>query len=415
MIYFVILFCFFYVAVQFIFKQKIYRPSVLMLLVWGCVLTVHSFGAFNIPKASDGTISIIFFGLIAFVLGSTVAGLIKKRVVIGRYRFQTKQIRQSAFNVMIIIFFVLMLLPAFRAFSMLVRGASLYSIRYSLQGDILGTGVIAILFNYYCEPFLTFMIVYSVANVFSSTRKPKVMIATIIGLIFMTIISGGRFFILYFIGSLVIGFLLYRDTAKYASFSNGKVFRRVKWMILVAVVAIFAVTIIRGAQIAQTAYIYFSGGVPFLEHLNSSLVDRYTNGAATLYGFSRPIFVVFRKIGLMGLPAWLQNIENIFLAVDNPFFLAPGVLFNSFSTSFFAPYLDGGVVGVIVIYFILGYISEKAYRRIDRASEYTVAWYLLIALIIVLSFFRLVITHYSFALAFVYLFFMFKREKNSLE
>ena len=164
------------------------------------------------------------------------------------------------------------------------------------------------------------------------------------------------------------------------------------------------VSIIRGAHLWQTIYVYLCGGIPFLEYLNDTLASEHTYGAATLYGFLRPLFVILRKIGICDLPIWLQNVEQLFLSVDNPYYIAPGILFNSFSTSFFAPYLDGGIVGVCVVYLLLGIISESIYKRVRLDNEYIVSWFILIALVVVFSFFRLVITHYSFALAFVYLF-----------
>ena len=405
MIYFLIAICIFYVTIQLMTGNRIYRPAVMLMALWGVVLVVYSIGAFYLPKVSVDTYLIILIGLLAFVVGSEIAKMVRKRVVIGRRRLFSKEINQVVYKILVLIFFAIMLLPAIRSLLLLVGGASLYTIRYSLQNDILGEGVIAILFNYFCEPFLTFLIVYAVANLFSENRKVRNIIFAIVGVVFMTLVSGGRFFILYLIGALGVAFLLYRKSINlWRLRENKKVLKRVKILIVIAIVAIVVVSIFRSAVIGQTIYVYLCGGIPFMEHLNETIVKGdYTGGAATLYGFSRPLFVVLRKVGICNLPVWLQNIESTFLLVDNPYYIAPGILFNSFSTGFFAPYLDGGVIGVGLIFFIMGYIAERVYKRVEINDEYKVSWFLLISLVVILSFFRLLVTHYSFALAFVYL------------
>jgi oligosaccharide repeat unit polymerase len=114
---------------------------------------------------------------------------------------------------------------------------------------------------------------------------------------------------------------------------------------------------------------------------------------------------------MINLPEWLQNTERIFLAIDEPYYIANRQIFNSFSTCFFAPYLDLGYCGVFIFFFIFGYISERLYKRVDLKNEYLVSCFFLVSLMIVLSFFRLLITHYSFALAFIYLFITHKKTK----
>lgn len=395
--------CVLYDVTQIICKENIYRPSLLFSLVWALVLTLYSFKLFDLPTINDGTILIICSGICAFFIGSFLSKNCHKRIVIANHELFNKTIKEYALIPMIVVFFMIMIIPVMRSIVLLISGSSLYTIRYSLQNDILGTGVITILFNYYCEPFLTFYTVYSVANLFSSNRKIRNLIISIVAIIFMTIVSGGRFFIFYLIGALGVCFMIYRKNIDYKRIQeNKKILKIAKLLITIATIIIVIITINRGSEIGETIYVYLCGGVPFLEHI-IELFNQRTNGAATLYGFLRPIFVIFRKVGICGFPTWLENIEKIFLSIDNPYYLAPGILFNSFSTSFFAPYLDGGIIGLSIFYLFLGFFCESVYKRLDITNEYSVSWFLLISLIIILSFFRLTITHYSFSLAFVYL------------
>lgn len=407
--------CLLYITIQSIMKEKIYKPAIMLAILWGIILFVYSFKAFQLPSVNSDTYIAILVGLLCFFVGSLVAKSLKLKIVINKRALYSRSIRKKVYKIMTIIFFVSMLLPFVRSMMFLLAGSSLYTIRYSLQNDILGSGIIAILFNYFCEPYLTFMIVYSIANLFSEKRNVKNLLATIIGIIFMIITTGGRFFILYFIGALIVALMVYRGSARSSSQKEeSKIVHIVKILIVVGIVGLIVVSLVRGTQLGETVYVYLCGGVPFFEHLNDSLIqNNHTYGAATTYGFVRPFFVILRKIGICNLPGWLQNIESIYLSVDDAYFLAPGILFNSFSTSFFAPYLDGGLAGIVFVYVLLGFISESVYRKVDRKNEYVIALFLLISLIVVLSFFRLLITHYSFALAFVYLYLMSKPVKNN--
>lgn len=416
MAYLIVIVCVIYIAVQLlIVKEKIYKPAIILAVLWGTVIFVYSFRKFQLPAVSNDIYTIILVGLLSFFVGSLIAKHCKIRLFIGTNTLHSRKIRHGVYRIMTCLFFIVMLLPFIRSVIFLLGDSSLYAIRYSLQNDILGSGLIAILFNYFCEPYLTFMIVYSIANLFSEKRNEKNLIVTIIGIIFMTVITGGRFFILYFIGALIVVLMIYKknsDTEKRKG--QPQIVHKIRALIIIGIVGIIAVSMVRGTKLEETAYVYLCGGVPFFEHLKVTLIEtRNTYGAATMYGFLRPFFVILRKIGICELPVWIQNIEKIYLDVDNAYFLTPQILFNSFSTSFFAPYLDGGFFGTVIVYTILGFISEKVYIKINKKNEYIIAYFLLIALIVELSFFRLLITHYSFALAFVYLYLMSKPVKNS--
>ncbi|BAK48508.1 glycosyltransferase involved in cell wall biogenesis [Clostridium sp. SY8519] len=414
LIYLIIGICVLYIIVQLIYKEKVYRPSVLFAVIWVVVLTMYSFRLYGLPEIENRTLIIIALGLCSFFVGTLVNKSSKKYLVVGARKFFEKEVREFALKPMVIAFFLIMFMPVVRSLLLLLSGASLYMIRYSMQNDVLGSGIIAILFNYYCEPFLTFYIVYSIANLFSPYRKNKNILLTIIGILFMTIVTGGRFFIFYFIGALAVCFLIYRRNIDFKSLrTNKKVLKTARILIIIAVTAIIAITITRGSEIGETIYVYFCGSVPFLEQMND-LFTQHTNGAGTFYGFLRPIFVIFRKFGICGFPGWLTNIESIFLKIDNPYYLVPGMLFNSFTTSFFAPYLDGGLFGVVIFYLVLGFFCEGVYKRLDLKNEYSVSWFLLISLIVMLSFFRLTITHYSFSLAFVYLVITHKQKREDV-
>lgn len=416
MLYLCIGFCVLYCLLELFLQERVYRPSFTLVAIWGLILIMHSFEAYGLPRCDERIYLIIFCSLVSFIIGSSVVKGSNRRIVINGKELFQKTLRRGTYKFLVIVFFVLMFIPLIKAGTLLIGGTSLYDIRYTFREDILGNGIIAIMFNYYCEPFLTCMIVCSVTNLFSENLNKKYILITLVGLIFMTIISGGRFFILYFIGALFIGILLYTQKSKASQFMFHRLHqKRARFLVIVAVIAIVVVSIVRGADIAQTSYVYLCGGLPFLDHLVTRFSSvGFTYGSATLYGFMRPLFVILRKIGICDFPAWMTLIQDLYLKIDQPYLLGEqSILFNSFSTAFLSPYLDGGFLGSILVFLILGAICESVYRRIDIRNEYIVSWFLLIELVVLLSFFRLTITHYSFALAFVYLFVVHKKTERN--
>lgn len=389
-------------------RKSIVDPAVLFATIW-CVLSgLSCLQLYGLTIPNDMVYWIVIGGVVSFWGGSIISYYSSFRIKIDAEPQKEKVVRPLMLQSFTILFFVLMIVPSVRAIIFLSSGISLYTIRYSQLNDVIGGGTSAILFNYFCEPFLVFMIVYSVANLFSKDRSVKTTILTILGIFLMTICTGGRFFILYYIGALVVGYLLYRK--RLFGKIEANVLKRVRLLALVGFVSILIVSSLRGAVVGQTAYIYSTGGLGFFEYLQTQFFDcDYTFGALTLNGFLRPFFVVFRKMGLGELPNFVENAENIFLMVDKPYFISSETPFNSFTTCFFAPFLDGGGMGVIVVFFVLGFLAEESYKNIQLDSTYKVSIYLLVALVVVLSFFRLLITHYSFALSFMYLLLCYER------
>jgi oligosaccharide repeat unit polymerase len=411
LIYFSIVISFLILATAYLRARTAASPSVLFPLLWMSILIIHSSGMYGIKLVDNKILSIIITGEFAFAVGSVLANRANFRIVIGKFDSQKNKVANTpVIKWMTIAFYLIMILPTVKAIGLLFSGNSLYSIRYALQNNILGDGVISILFNYFCEPYLVSLIVISVANLFSDHRQVSLSVITIIGIIVMTVVTGGRFFILYYLGSLIMCYLVYRKKIRSVRRNSSKLLRRTRLLIVAALFAILVVSIVRGSAIGQTLYVYSSGGLSFMERLLEKYNENttsYTYGSLTLNGLLRPLFVVLRKIGIASLPKFLQTAEEIFLYVDKPFYISNLILFNSFTTCFFAPYIDGGYIGVVIVFLFLGYVCESKYKNIELDYTYSVSQYLLWGLVIILSFFRLLITHYSFALAILYMLVLF--------
>ena len=397
--------CLFIAFIAYKRKNKIHNPLTLYLGTWALVFGLYTLNPYKLPSIHDTTYHIYIIGFIFFILGNLLVR--KKPNVVIQNKMRIENI--LFFKALIILMLVFMIIPAMKAIGLLLSGVDLYDIRYVHRDDILGKGIVAIAFVYFCEPFITFLIVYSVINMFIGQNKLKYILLSIVTLSLMTVITGGRFFVLYFIASMLIALFIFRESAV-----TKKITKYTVLLLGILILVLVVISIVRGSDIVRTMYVYLSGSIPFMEErLGVNVNLPHTLGLASLYGFIRPVFVVLRAFFSIPLPLPLQVIETVFLEDDAMFMLTPEIHYNSFVSIFYSMYLDGGLIGVAIGNFLLGLIARNVYEKLRNNDMYSLILYILIAIIFLLSFFRLLVCNYSYALSFIYLNFCFGRMRKS--
>ena len=381
-------------------EKKLYNPISLYMMVWGILFFVYNLGWYPLPQIQQSTYDIVIIGLLSFITASFATKIFYKPSLIKQ-----KKERGFLIKVFLIFFFVSMITPFLNGLRLLLGGVDLHDIRYVYHDDIVGTGIGAIIFVYFSEPFLVFYLIYAVANIYTSKHPVKPVLIAILGIFMMIVARGGRFYLLYFIFAILIAMLIYRK----AEISK-RVNRIVSTLAILGLVSVIAVTAIRGSDVGRTFYVYLSGSIPFLDHLlEENAGFPHTMGLYSLNGFIRPIFVVLRAFGIMELPVFMQFVEEISLQADEAYSIMPGELFNSFTTLFYSLFMDGGLIGVSIGNIVLAVVSMISYRKLEINNKASVVLYLLFAIILLLSFFRLLVSAYSYALAFFYVFICFKK------
>jgi len=384
-------------------EKKFYNPISLYMLVWGILFFVYNLGWYPLPQIKQSTYDIVITGLLSFIIASFITIIFYKPSHI-----KYKKERGFLIKAFLIFFFVSMIMPFLNGLRLLLGGADLHDIRYVYHDDIVGTGIGAIVFVYFSEPFLVFYLIYAVVNVFTSKNPIRPIILAMLGIFMMIVARGGRFYLLYFIFAILIAMLIYRK----AEISK-RVNRIVSTLAILGLVSVIAVTAIRGSDVGRTFYVYLSGSIPFLDHLlEENAGFPHTMGLYSLNGFIRPIFVVLRAFGIMELPIYMQFVEEISLQADEAYSIMPGELYNSFTTLFYSLFMDGGLIGVSIGNVILAIMSVVSFRKLDMHDKASVILFLLFAIILLLSFFRLLVSAYSYALAFFYVFICFKKTAN---
>lgn len=393
-----------FIIAFFAYKRHkvIYNPVSLYLGTWAFVFLLYLLNPYSLPQIKDDTYQIYFIAFASFLIGYWLKRKKSKKPI---YR----DLNKTIFTLLIGIMGICMIIPALKAMEFIISGADLYDIRYAHHDAIMGNGIISVAFVYFCEPFITFLIIYSVVNLFIGNRKKFYILLSVISLLLMTCITGGRFFVLYFIASIAINVLIFRKTSE-----AKQILKYSGLLMIMMVVSLIVISIIRGSDLVQTLFIYPSGCIPFMEERLSE-TNNLPNmfGLASLYGFIRPIFVVMRVLFQSALPLPIQMVETIFLGDDELVMLTPEVHYNSFVSIFYSMYLDGGLVGVAIGNFILGIISKNVFIHLRKNDMFSLIAYTLVAIIFLLSFFRFLVCSYSYALSFIYLYLLLKEKSQN--
>lgn len=397
--------CFVIAYVAYKRNKVLYNPVSLYLGTWTLVFTLYALNPYSLPQIHEATYQIYIVAFVAFLIGNI---LIFKKPCISGITLRKRSLNKKFINILIVVMVILMVIPAIKALNLIASGVDLHDIRYVHHDDIMGDGIVAIAFVYFCEPFITFLIIFSVVNLFVGQRKMYYVLLSVISLVLMTIITGGRFFVLYFIASLLIATLIFKNTRE-----AKKILKYSGILLILLVVSLIVISVVRGSNIEQTFYVYLSGCIPFMEERindTSKLPNMY--GMASLYGFIRPVFVVLRKVLSMELPLPLQVVESVFLEDDELIMITPEIHYNSFVSIFYSMYLDGGLIGVFIGNLLLGVVARYSFLKLQKDNPFKLVAYTLVAIIFLLSFFKLLVCNYTYALSFIYLYVCFSKKKT---
>ena len=397
--------CFVITYVAYKRNKVLYNPVSLYLGTWALVFTLYALNPYSLPQIHEATYQIYIVAFIAFLIGNV---LIFKKPCISGITLRKHSLNKKFINILIVVMVILMVIPAIKALNLIASGVDLHDIRYVHHDDIMGDGIVAIAFVYFCEPFITFLIIFSVVNLFVGQRKMYYVLLSVISLALMTIITGGRFFVLYFIASLLIATLIFKNTRE-----AKKILKYSGILLILLVVSLIVISVVRGSNIEQTFYVYLSGCIPFMEERindTSKLPNMYD--MASLYGFIRPVFVVLRKVLSMELPLPLQVVESVFLEDDELKMITPEIHYNSFVSIFYSMYLDGGLIGVFIGNLLLGVVARYSFLKLQKDNPFKLVAYTLVAIIFLLSFFKLLVCNYTYALSFIYLYVCFSKKKT---
>lgn len=356
----------FAIATRTYFRERaLYNPNFIFALLFGASSFISIFNVAGVRVDNYFTYIIVLTGVLGFCLGGNVSKTSKRNRL-----FNTKQYSRN-FNKGI--YYFLLVVCCFSCIiwiqdpiRILAQGGNVGDIyRQRLATEFSGdtglmyyTGMKAQIIQYICRPLVTCLIPVSVALFFNGFKKRYIIIAVAMELIY-TISTGGRTQILIFAVYFIVNYLiLYKGSLSTVVISKKKK-RAIIGIVFVIVIGIIYVFVTRGSEIAYTVISYYGYPIAHMETRINSLITEYTYGMASLQGLVRPI------LSVLGFddPYLLRVVTNHLTEIQKGIWLSPIVQYNAFVTPFFFFYSDFGIIGVAVLSFIFGLISDRLYRR----------------------------------------------------
>lgn len=383
-----------------------YNPITVFCILWASIVFLSSLTLFGIYEASDKTYIIILVGIISFLFGNSVLGGFKFKVSMNpSIQKNIFTLNKKVIYILMVISIAILSFTASKSVKLLLSGYDLAYVRYIANEEVTtsSNGLINILFNYVAQPICQLLIPVSALNIFSKDKDKKLIIGSVIAITLLVISNGGRFILLYFI----IHFVFIGTFVRGHFHINKKIQNRVRVILIATILAIVYITVSRGSLIGKTLYTYTSGCVPHMSLRVSSFdsYGEYTYGFSSFQGFLRPIFTLFRQIGLINhLPELIQRAEELAFQVEAPISIGGDFKYNAFVSLFYYFYIDFNMLGVVIISIFYGYLCKLAYNNMMRKNSNTsIVIYSLLLQSIITSMFRFQFATFIFSLTFIYL------------
>lgn len=426
MIFFIILIMSASIFWGWIKEKNIYNPLILFNGFISCISILASLQLFGMNPTSNKTYFVNILGLVGFLIGVIICDTFYKNnsTNIINNEYKKKYILNK--NIVILAIMIMIIYSSYRFIQivpLLLSGYSFDYIRMVYFGtEIMGIEVSNI--SSVIEIYLNLPLLYAIApiiviEIISNKKKAdkKLIFLFIIWLSLSILISGGRT-ILYIIGmECVICFIIFNKNFKL----NTKTKFRISFFIIAAIVFMYYMSINRKSngqsyEFLKTLYTNFTGAMPHMSYRfeTINIESNYTYGFTLFSGILRPIMLLYKFV--VGVyPEVYQNTLDIGSQLQTAIDLGNNMTFNAYVTPFFYFYYDLGYIGVLLDSIIYGMVCEWFYIKMKKNySNINIAFYLLIVQGIFTSMIRYSFILIYYVLAFIYLRFMFSRNKKIL-
>lgn len=414
-------------------ERNVYNPVFLFSGVWAIAMFLSGLCLYDLKETSFYAYSLAFIGVVFFCLGAMIR---------NRFKFKSRKIAgintandyDLNFGFLIAFYTLVVIFTAYLAsisISLLMRGGSMDVIRNNYNdveaGVIVSSNLVFVIENFIVEAavFASVALIPIVTTYKKSIKKYILLIELVVLQVSFIFVSGARSFLIDV--ALLFGVYIVMNKSLSSRFKHyfNKIPRFL--FVLIAVGGIIIVgymTILRKGDerpLAYEIYRYISLAFPLFDtRLHSHDPSTFTHGWTLLHGFVKTPFFIFRKLTHIPWPAGLTNASNLISANNDYYFVGGGFggrggYVNSFVTAFYYMYMDFGIIGIIVESFMYGYFCQSCYKKvINNPNRRTQAFYLLVAIGLLLSFVRSFFTAHRYVNAFIILFFAFVEAKETL-
>ncbi len=400
--------------------RNIVNPITVFCGTWSLIILAYSFRAFDLYEASMESLLLIGVGVIMFFIGAIVATVMK-------YKHKSIRINPSIIEdtptpnyifllILNAISFIFLIGFGITTIRMLLSGHNFYyihSLYYEDAGTVGASKTYQNIFSWYVWPLMDASIATFAVVIQADKKKNKYknisLIIVIANLFLFTVITAKRSHLGYIVAYIIATYIMQGRRAKLK--------KRTKLAIIAGVLVIIwafdAISTSRGSEsLIRTLYIYFTGCIP---HLSIKLSDFsfQPKGIASIYGFYQaPLLILNSLFHFPFISKIFSSMSELVAVTQRRVLIAPGISFNAFLTPFYYFYLDGGMIGNILLSFIFGFVSTLVYiNHLNRRNYNSMINYLLVFFTLYMSMVRIQFFQMRFSLSFLYVYLLFKGNK----
>lgn len=401
----IIIYIFLYLAILFIshrkFKRWINILSVFAFL-WCFFGSISSMGLYNMRTPSI----IVHQYAWLFVISVSIPFLLGVKKV----KFQQNEIREfvpatgESSIALVQLFALVMLIPLFfKMITSFISSGSLTAIRqFFFSGDVFSSIYVDMIFRQLPFGMLEGLIVCYIYS-FTKNKSPKHLLYAVIDTLLATFVSGGRYPVMLLIYSIII--ILITSGVKYSF--NKRFAKRLKMLIVVAVVFMLGITVNRGQAIIKNIVVYFSGSFSFMDYIvcqpEMFALDDRTYGYLLFGAIFEPIVLLLKVLGLTDLkvPQWYFNIycqQFYNIGTENT-----PIYFNNNTSIIYYLLRDFSVFGILIGGALFGIVLSKLHNQMTKGKELSTLMYIYMSNVL----FNTVMTHQFFGMVPLFVFLAF--------
>lgn len=411
MIYVFLLLIIAMLSFTWIIERNVYSPIFILLTIWIVIFVLCGVNEYNY-NISDKVYLVVMLGLVASFVG----------FVVSKNSYKQKKRTQFDFEVTIsgrlfyVVFFtqiiglIVLLSFAFVVKDLVASGVDYYQIRYQYLDRVLENRLTGLMYSYVIRPGLVFLMPLTTYNFFINTKNKlyiAMFVTEILSVLLVVYNLGERYIFMDFVICLITVFLIVKNKVKLKNKISKKLLKRTKRLVLTGLVAFLIVFIVisngRGSDINETLYTYLSGCMPHMSQKIESFdsAKSYTYGMTSFQGVFRPIYKVIEVINGQDISSGLFYVAELHKEmIETPGIIGDGILFNGFISMFFYFYIDMGMIGVVIISFVMSLIISRAYMKLKyNGNSYSLICYCLLVSVYSSSFFQFQFSSLNLAMA----------------
>lgn len=390
--------CFMGGGISYLRKGRFCSPIVMFALFWAILLFLSGLELYGIYPSSTFSVSLITIGTLSFIIGGSLSNA---HITNYKYELNKRLYKIAVFVCLLSLYLNISFIAAFVSSGFDIH--SIYSVMANMvDGDDtellhLYDPKLVILQQFIGYPLLYILVPISIVEYITKKEKSYLIIAILLSLI-RFLFDFRRTYIV-----IIVVFILFvliirkirnrKNSPQFNNLSFGK-----KLFIACIVLSLVAGFILLSSSrrgddgdeysLVSNFYYYYVGSIPYFSgRLDSIQQLEYTFGLTSFRGVFSPVFAFFELLGFD--KPYLMEIanQNVNSLHNTVMLISKDQLFNSYATCFLEFYLDGGIIGVVVISLLFGHYAESLYLnvRTNNSNRYITKYALFVSIFLFMS------------------------------